>query len=103
MHGEDPPSNVAQMPDDDRHKFMKFEPSVGQHAQKSAMHLTGDGSFATPQQAKQMFDERGAEQKIRRRIYENEAAKNKAFNQNQHAMVREIQAINDKAMKERWK
>ncbi|HEY8005850.1 MAG TPA: hypothetical protein VIE66_03370 [Methylocella sp.] len=50
-----------------------------------------------------MFEAHEREQKARRAIYEKECAKNRAFNDHQHAMIRDIQAINDKAMKERWK
>jgi hypothetical protein len=67
------------------------------------MHPTGDGAYVTPAEAKAMFEAHEREQKARRAIYEKECAKNRAFNDHQHAMIRDIQAINDKAMKERWK
>ncbi len=103
MYGDPREPRQSDPPVDDRYQHMKFDPSVGKHSQKSEQFPMGDSNFVTPQQAKAMFESHEREQKARRAIYENECAKNRSFNANQHAMIKEIQAINDKAMKERWK
>jgi hypothetical protein len=43
-----------------------------------------------------MFDDREAARKAEQKMFLHEAAKNKAFNENQHRMVRSIQEINDR-------
>ena len=90
-------------PPDDRHEHMKFDPSSGQHAQKSMEHPMGDSNFVTAAEAKAMFAARDAKRQAEHKAFLREAAQNKAFNQNQHALVRAMKSQIDGAMKERWK
>ncbi|WGJ15263.1 hypothetical protein QEV83_02885 [Methylocapsa sp. D3K7] len=82
---------------------MKLDPSSGQHAQKSEQFPMGDSNFVTPQQAKAMFAARDAQRQAEQKAFLREAATNKAFHQNQYALVRTMKNQIDGAMKEKWK
>ncbi len=90
-------------PPDDRFRHMRLDTSSGQHAQKSTEFPMGDSNFVTPQQAKQMFEAHEREQAARHAAFMREASANKAFNDNQHALVRAMKDQIDGAVKERWK
>lgn len=103
-------NNAPQSVDMESHKHgAALDPSSGDGRQKTTQfplgksRISNDGAFVTPEQARKMFAERDAKRQAEQKAFLHEAATNKAFNQNQHAMIKEIQAINDKAMKERWK
>jgi hypothetical protein len=90
--------------DMDAHKHgAPLDESSGDNRQATTQHplgksrMTSDGSeYITPEQARQLFKQRDAEQAARRRAFEHEAVQNRAFNDQQHAMVRSIQEINDR-------
>jgi hypothetical protein len=85
-----------------------LDPSSGDNRQATTKHplgksrMTGDSEFMTPEQARQLFKQRDTEQAARRKAFEREAAANRTFNQNQHAMVRSIQEINDRYNLDRY-
>ena len=96
--------------DNEAHKHgAPLDPSSGDGRQKTTQtpmeksRISNDGDFITPEQARQLFKQRDAEQAARHAAFMREANANRDFNARQHAMIKEIQAINDKAVAERWK
>jgi hypothetical protein len=95
--------------DNEAHRYGPLDPASGDGRQKTTQHPLGqsrvsnDGEFITPEQARQLFKQRDAEQAARHAAFMREAAQNKAFNQNQRELIRSMKSQIDGAMKERWK
>ncbi len=95
-------TNTESPPDDDRYRHMRFDPSSGASAQKSEQFPMGDTNFMTREQVKAAFAARDAARKAEQQEFLREANANKAFHQNQYALVRSMKSTIERANKERW-
>ena len=62
----------------------------------------GDSKFMTREQVKAAFAARDAARKAEQQEFLREANANKAFHQNQYALVRSMKSTIERANKERW-
>ena len=76
----------------DRDKFLRFDPSVGNQAQKTTQHPVGDSALIpTPTKAE-----------YERMKFTHDAQENKAFREREKAMILDMKSKIEASNKQRW-